>query len=123
MLCIATQASALYPPQELGALMEFFAVGKRIALYLARISPQQTIDHLAYETSLALLEEDPSNGSNSGTHGSNSSGFGPGGGGGWRGVSVGGGVVEVPLEFTAALRDSGAGEQGFVLFENDAAVQ
>lgn len=40
-------------------MLEYFSVGKRIALYLARISPQQTIDHLVYETSLQLHEEEP----------------------------------------------------------------
>ena len=30
-------------------MLEFFGVGKRIVLYLARISPQQTIDHLVFE--------------------------------------------------------------------------
>jgi len=32
-------------------------VAQRICLYLARISPQQTIDHLVYEVSLGLHED------------------------------------------------------------------
>lgn len=43
--------------QELGAVLDFLRVGRRVALYLARTSPQATIDHLAYEVSLLLLEE------------------------------------------------------------------
>jgi len=39
-------------PQESASLTEYFGVAKRIALYLARISPQHTIDHLAYEINL-----------------------------------------------------------------------
>jgi hypothetical protein len=45
--------------QELPSMLEFFSVGKRIGLYLARISPQQTIDHLMFELSLQLYEEEP----------------------------------------------------------------
>jgi hypothetical protein len=44
-------------PQELGAILEYFSVAQRICLYLARISPQQTIDHLVYEVSLGLHED------------------------------------------------------------------
>lgn len=40
--------------QESASLMEYFGVAKRIALYLARISPQHTIDHLAYEINLQV---------------------------------------------------------------------
>ncbi len=32
-------------------------MAQRICLYLARISPQQTIDHLVYEVSLGLHED------------------------------------------------------------------
>jgi len=39
-------------------MLEFLGVSKRICLYLARISPQQTIDHLVYEISLQLHEEE-----------------------------------------------------------------
>ncbi|KAF5834594.1 cell morphogenesis central region-domain-containing protein [Dunaliella salina] len=46
--------------QESASLTEYFAVAKRIALYLARISPQHTIDHLAYEISLQAFEDDGS---------------------------------------------------------------
>eukprot|EP00967_Tisochrysis_lutea_P002585 scaffold3161_cov21-Tisochrysis_lutea.AAC.1 len=42
------------PHNESASLTEYFAVAKRIALYLARISPQHTIDHLAYEISLQV---------------------------------------------------------------------
>lgn len=41
-----------------GALSTYFSVAKRISLYLARISPQQTIDHLVYELQQRLLEDD-----------------------------------------------------------------
>ncbi|CAI5980131.1 unnamed protein product, partial [Closterium sp. NIES-64] len=41
-----------------GALETYFSVAKRISLYLARISPQQTIDHLVYELSQRMSEED-----------------------------------------------------------------
>eukprot|EP00775_Hariotina_reticulata_P013221 gene13221-13351_t len=44
--------------QELNSMLEFLGVSKRICLYLARISPQQTIDHLVYEISLQLHEEE-----------------------------------------------------------------
>lgn len=39
-------------------MLEYLGVSKRICLYLARISPQQTIDHLVYEISLQLHEEE-----------------------------------------------------------------
>lgn len=38
-------------------MLEYFSVAQRICLYLARISPQQTIDHLVYELSLGLHED------------------------------------------------------------------
>lgn len=38
-------------------MLEYFSVAQRICLYLARISPQQTIDHLVYEVSLGLHED------------------------------------------------------------------
>eukprot|EP00850_Spirogloea_muscicola_P018806 SM000176S03137 [mRNA] locus=s176:102016:119238:- [translate_table: standard] len=41
------------------ALVTYFSVAKRISLYLARISPQSTIDHLVYELAQRMLEEDP----------------------------------------------------------------
>eukprot|EP00897_Mesotaenium_endlicherianum_P002114 jgi/Mesen1/1930/ME000146S01025 len=41
-----------------GALLTYFRVAKRISLYLARISPQQTIDQLVYELSLRRVDED-----------------------------------------------------------------
>lgn len=44
-------------------MLEYLWVGQRIALYLARTSPQQTIDHLAYEVSQQVGRADvpPSN--------------------------------------------------------------
>jgi hypothetical protein len=33
-------------------------VGKRVCLYLARVAPQQAIDHLAYELAQLLHQED-----------------------------------------------------------------
>ena len=41
------------------SVLGHFTVGKRIALYMARVLPQHTIDHLAYETAQLLHEEDP----------------------------------------------------------------
>lgn len=43
-----------HTPQESVSLSAYFCVAKRIALYLARISPQHTIDHLAYEINLQV---------------------------------------------------------------------
>eukprot|EP01018_Ginkgo_biloba_P009953 Gb_24208 [translate_table: standard] len=40
-----------------GAFATYFSVAKRISLYLARICPQQTIDHLVYELSQRMLED------------------------------------------------------------------
>ncbi|KAL3692961.1 hypothetical protein R1sor_006612 [Riccia sorocarpa] len=42
-----------------GAFATYFSVAKRISLYMARISPQQTIDHLVFELSKRMLEDDP----------------------------------------------------------------
>ncbi|XP_024390755.1 uncharacterized protein [Physcomitrium patens] len=42
-----------------GAFATYFSVAKRISLYLARISPQQTIDHLVYELAQCRLEDPP----------------------------------------------------------------
>ena len=44
--------------QDREAVLHFFNVGKRIALFLARTSPQQTIDHLVYEISQQISEQD-----------------------------------------------------------------
>lgn len=44
--------------QDREAVLHFFEVGKRIALFLARTSPQQTIDHLVYEISQQINEQD-----------------------------------------------------------------
>lgn len=40
-----------------GVLATYFSVAKRVSLYLARICPQQTIDHLVCELSQRMLEE------------------------------------------------------------------
>jgi hypothetical protein len=40
-------------------MLEFLSVAKRITLYLARISPQQTIDGLVQELRRQLHEEEP----------------------------------------------------------------
>ncbi|MQL80737.1 hypothetical protein Taro_013196 [Colocasia esculenta] len=40
-----------------GAFATYFSVAKRVSLYLARICPQQTIDHLVFELSQRMLEE------------------------------------------------------------------
>ncbi|XP_058098054.1 uncharacterized protein LOC131243018 isoform X2 [Magnolia sinica] len=40
-----------------GAFATYFSVAKRVSLYLARICPQQTIDHLVYELSQRMLED------------------------------------------------------------------
>ena len=44
--------------QDLTAMLEYLGVAKRICLYLARINPQQTIDHLVYEVSRQQLEDE-----------------------------------------------------------------
>lgn len=43
--------------QDLSAVERFFTVAKRIALFLARTSSQQTIDHLVYEISQQISED------------------------------------------------------------------
>ncbi|KAJ3672294.1 hypothetical protein LUZ60_007015 [Juncus effusus] len=40
-----------------GAFLTYFSVAKRVSLYLARICPQQTIDHLVCELSQRMLED------------------------------------------------------------------
>lgn len=40
-----------------GAFATYFSVSKRVSLYLARICPQQTIDHLVCELSQRMLED------------------------------------------------------------------
>lgn len=46
--------------QDLEPSLHVFDVGKRISLYLARTSPQQTIDHLNYEiTQLIEADDEP----------------------------------------------------------------
>jgi hypothetical protein len=49
----------------MASMLEYLGVSKRICLYLARISPQQTIDHLVYEISLQLHEEEGAAGGSS----------------------------------------------------------
>ncbi len=44
--------------QDLDAVERFFTVAKRIALFLARTSSQQTIDHLVYEISQQISEDE-----------------------------------------------------------------
>ena len=52
-----TPAGIVYP-QDLSAVQRFFSVAKRIALFLARTSSQHTIDHLVYEISQQIFEEE-----------------------------------------------------------------
>ncbi|XP_052624495.1 uncharacterized protein LOC111876656 isoform X2 [Lactuca sativa] len=40
-----------------GAFATYFSVAKRVSLYLARISPQGTIDHLVYQLAQRMLED------------------------------------------------------------------
>ncbi|XP_043707827.1 protein furry homolog [Telopea speciosissima] len=40
-----------------GAFATYFSVAKRVSLYLARICPQRTIDHLVYQLAQRMLEE------------------------------------------------------------------
>ncbi|KAG2333852.1 hypothetical protein Bca52824_005032 [Brassica carinata] len=40
-----------------GAFATYFAVAKRVSLYLARTCPQRTIDHLVYQLSQRMLED------------------------------------------------------------------
>ncbi|XP_071708369.1 uncharacterized protein [Rutidosis leptorrhynchoides] len=40
-----------------GAFATYFSVAKRVSLYLARICPQGTIDHLVYQLAQRMLEE------------------------------------------------------------------
>lgn len=44
--------------QGLDAVERYFTVAKRIALFLARTSSQHTIDHLVYEISCQISEDD-----------------------------------------------------------------
>ncbi|KAK9829934.1 hypothetical protein WJX72_008722 [[Myrmecia] bisecta] len=44
--------------QEGESLLAYFRVAKRTSLYLARISPQHTIDHLVYEIAAQIQEEE-----------------------------------------------------------------
>lgn len=43
--------------ESLEVLTAYFAVAKRISLYLARPSPHATIDHLVHEVSLMMTED------------------------------------------------------------------
>lgn len=49
----------MFVVQDPESVLGHFTVGKRIALYMARVLPQHTIDHLVYETAQLLHEEDP----------------------------------------------------------------
>ncbi|XP_052197088.1 uncharacterized protein LOC127804284 isoform X2 [Diospyros lotus] len=40
-----------------GAFATYFSVAKRVSLYLARICPQRTIDHLVYQLAQQMLED------------------------------------------------------------------
>ncbi|MEW5300011.1 MAG: hypothetical protein WDW36_002975 [Sanguina aurantia] len=74
---------------------EFFSVGKRLALYLARVSPQPTIHHLVYEVGQQLMEEDT-----------------------LMDGCLGGGGMDPPLEFqglTRSLSVSAGGRGGLLL--------
>lgn len=44
--------------QGMDAVERYFTVAKRIALFLARTSSQHTIDHLVYEISRQISEDD-----------------------------------------------------------------
>nr|XP_027074978.1 protein furry homolog-like isoform X2 [Coffea arabica] len=44
-------------PEISGAFATYFSVAKRVSLYLARICPQRTIDHLVYQLSQRMLED------------------------------------------------------------------
>jgi hypothetical protein len=76
-------------------MLEYLGVSKRICLYLARKNAQQTIDHLVYEVSLQLLEDEGS------AAGASSGGNGAGGYQQQR---------HAPLEFAAVLQQP-AGEK------------
>lgn len=57
-------------------MLEYLGVSKRICLYLARKNAQQTIDHLVYEVSLQLLEDEgPATADSSGGSTTGSSGY------------------------------------------------
>ncbi|XP_076893206.1 uncharacterized protein LOC143545157 [Bidens hawaiensis] len=42
-----------------GVFATYFSVAKRVSLYLARICPQGTVDHLVYQLAQRMLEESP----------------------------------------------------------------
>ncbi|KAI3904652.1 hypothetical protein MKW98_014832 [Papaver atlanticum] len=44
-------------PEISGAFATYFSVAKRVSLYLARICPQRTIDHLVYQLAQRMLED------------------------------------------------------------------
>ena len=52
------ESMGLTYPQGLEAVERYFTVAKRIALYLARTSSQQSIDHLVYEISQQINEDE-----------------------------------------------------------------
>eukprot|EP00798_Chlamydomonas_sp_ICE-L_P017185 gene17185-23502_t len=61
---------------EVAKIVEHFSVSKRIALFMARISPQQTMDHLVYEISMQVHECDRAGGAMCATMSKSSSGGG-----------------------------------------------
>lgn len=79
-------------------MLEYLGVSKRICLYLARKNAQQTIDHLVYEVSLQLLEDE-----------------GPAAGGGSGGnVAATQHQRHAPLEFAAVLQHPAGERLGLV---------
>jgi hypothetical protein len=99
LLIYNVAAAASWLLQEMASMLEYLSVSKRICLYLARISPQQTIDHLVYEISLQLheIEGAAGSGSSSGTAGL---------GGGAAAASLAG---SAPLQFADVLVSEVAG--------------
>eukprot|EP00873_Tetraselmis_striata_P016178 jgi/Tetstr1/436442/TSEL_025271.t1 len=55
LICKGVEEGA---PGDLQAVTTYFSVAKRITLYVARIASQQTVDHLVYEMTQQLYEED-----------------------------------------------------------------
>lgn len=44
--------------QDMTAILNFFVVSKRVCIYLARVVAQRTVDHLVYELTKLIEEED-----------------------------------------------------------------
>lgn len=100
--CALSPAPPMLPAsclqQELPAMLEYLGVSKRICLYLARKNAQQTIDHLVYEVSLQLLEDEGP------TAGGSSNGAVGGASGSYQQHRP-----NAPLEFAAVLQQSAGG--------------